>query len=104
MELDPADLPGALVEDAFQPTDVVVLDDDDGSRHVLMYVGKVDDGYTFLKHAILTPEQLALLRITPDSPEEAQESTRVPEEVWRIPSEIQRAPLLGAAETTTGGW
>jgi hypothetical protein len=106
-------LPGAVLEETFWPDQIVVIPNDDGSVHMLMYVGEsgVDGGFFSLKHAIISPEHSAGLFRQPESPpaplqEEVRAGENELEQVrqWRRPErhtlpvpepeEIQRAPLL----------
>jgi hypothetical protein len=107
--VDTGTLPGAVLEETFWPDQIVCIPNDDGSVHMLMYVGEsgVDGGFFSLKHAIISPEHAAGLFRPVEQPEEVRGGPKELEEIkqWHRPErhftppppsleEIQRAPLL----------
>jgi hypothetical protein len=100
--VDTGTLPGAVLEETFWPDQIVCIPNDDGSVHMLMYVGEsgVDGGFFSLKHAIISPEHAAGLFRPVEQPEDG---SRGPERARGDQAVASpRAPLHAPASPTGG--
>ncbi len=73
----PTDLPVAITEEVVSPEQVIVLVDDNGAAHLLLYAGQLESGqFVSLKHVVLEGshrEIIAGLEAEPESESELEE-------------------------------
>lgn len=94
-------LPEAILEETIHPDDVILIPQDDGTVHMLLYAGKTENGYVALKYVILDAKHVAgIASVGVDrvaATYEREHSGLHTETVVPFEAPVQRAPLLDLA-------